>query len=69
MVRDRVSAEGAHGCVVTSLDEVMWLFNVRGNPADVSFNPVILSYAVVTCGDSHHEPTAAIWVDLAKVKL
>ena len=45
----------------------MWLFNVRGNPADVTFNPVIVSYALVTVGDDAHPPAATIWVDRAKV--
>ncbi len=32
--------------VITSLDDIAWLFNIRGG--DVEFNPVVLSYAVVT---------------------
>eukprot|EP01113_Clastostelium_recurvatum_P037845 TRINITY_DN5575_c0_g2_i1.p1 TRINITY_DN5575_c0_g2~~TRINITY_DN5575_c0_g2_i1.p1 ORF type:complete len:601 (+),score=103.52 TRINITY_DN5575_c0_g2_i1:122-1924(+) len=35
---------GAH--VVAALDEVVWLLNVRG--ADVTYNPVVISYAMVT---------------------
>lgn len=31
--------------VLSSLDDIAWLFNMRGN--DVSFNPVVLSYAVI----------------------
>lgn len=32
--------------VLTTLDDIVWLLNIRGN--DVPYNPVVLSYAVVT---------------------
>lgn len=32
--------------LLTSLDEIAWLFNLRGN--DVAHNPVVLSYAMIT---------------------
>lgn len=32
--------------VISTLDDIAWLFNIRGG--DVKFNPVVLSYAVVT---------------------
>lgn len=31
--------------VITALDEIAWLFNLRGN--DIDYNPVLLSYAIV----------------------
>lgn len=31
--------------VISTLDDIAWLFNIRGN--DVSFNPVIISYALI----------------------
>lgn len=31
--------------VITALDEIAWLFNLRGD--DVAYNPVLLSYAIV----------------------
>ncbi|KAF9966208.1 hypothetical protein BGZ70_002987 [Mortierella alpina] len=34
------------GCVVSGLDEVAWLFNLRGS--DVHCNPVFFAYAIVT---------------------
>ncbi|KAL8570603.1 hypothetical protein ACOMHN_008960 [Nucella lapillus] len=38
--------EGVHGAyVVTSLDEVAWLFNLRAN--DIAYNPFFISYAIV----------------------
>ena len=38
----------AYALVSTSLDEIAWLFNVRGS--DVPCNPVSVSYAIVTTG-------------------
>ena len=35
--------------VVTMLDEIAWLLNIRG--ADVEFNPVVISYVIVTLND------------------
>ena len=32
--------------LLTSLDEIAWLFNLRGN--DIQHNPVVLSYAMIT---------------------
>lgn len=34
------------GFIVSLLDEVAWLFNLRGN--DIPYNPVFFSYAIVT---------------------
>ena len=31
--------------IISSLDDIAWLFNVRGN--DVSYNPVVLSFAII----------------------
>ncbi|KAJ2378196.1 hypothetical protein IW150_000944 [Coemansia sp. RSA 2607] len=45
-VRDKAAAAGAQGIVVSALDEVAWLLNLRGS--DISFNPVFFAYVVVT---------------------
>lgn len=45
--------------VVSMLDEVAWLFNLRGN--DIPFNPVFFSYALVTADE------ATLYVDPAKL--
>ncbi|KUI59308.1 putative Xaa-Pro aminopeptidase P [Cytospora mali] len=48
------------GCfVVSMLDEVAWLFNLRGN--DIPFNPVFFSYAIITADE------ATLYVDSAKL--
>jgi Xaa-Pro aminopeptidase len=41
-----LEANNAIALVVTMLDEVAWLLNIRGT--DVDYNPVVISYAVVT---------------------
>ncbi|KAK3829269.1 MAG: Creatinase/aminopeptidase [Benniella sp.] len=37
------------GCVVSGLDEIAWLFNMRGS--DVHCNPVFFAYAIITPND------------------
>jgi len=41
-----MSEKKAAGLVVTALDEVAWLLNLRGS--DISFNPVFFAYVIVT---------------------
>lgn len=45
-LRDKLLQEKARGVVFTTLDEVAWLYNVRGT--DVSYCPVVHAFAVVT---------------------
>lgn len=45
-LRSVMRTRGAHAHVVTMLDAVAWLLNVRA--ADVEYNPVAVAYAVVT---------------------
>ncbi|ROW14440.1 hypothetical protein VPNG_03846 [Cytospora leucostoma] len=45
--------------VVSMLDEVAWLFNLRGN--DIPFNPVFFSYALITADE------ATLYVDPTKL--
>jgi len=49
----------ASSLLVSALDEVSWLFNIRGG--DVQYNPVALSYAVVTLEQTY------LFVDPSKV--
>jgi len=37
--------------VITTLDDIAWLFNMRGN--DISYNPVVLAYAVITLDNAY----------------
>ncbi|KAJ3573078.1 hypothetical protein NP233_g2666 [Leucocoprinus birnbaumii] len=45
-VREEMKKKKAKAVVVTMLDEVAWLFNLRGS--DIDYNPVFFSYAIVT---------------------
>jgi len=45
-VRLEMSVEGAGALVITPLDAVAWLFNLRGG--DIPFNPVAVAYALIT---------------------
>ena len=45
-VRRAMREHEADALLVTTLDAIAWLFNVRGS--DVAYNPVVIAYAVVT---------------------
>lgn len=45
--------------VVSMLDEVAWLFNLRGN--DIPYNPVFFSYAIITADE------ATLYIDSEKL--
>jgi Xaa-Pro aminopeptidase len=49
-LRRKMKAEGADAHVISQLDAVAWLFNVRGS--DVQYNPVAIAYAVITGKDA-----------------
>lgn len=46
LVRDEMKSKGANHHLLTSLDDIAWLLNVRGN--DVTSTPVVISYVVVS---------------------
>jgi Xaa-Pro aminopeptidase len=48
-LRERLAKAGSPGTVITNLDEVAWLFNLRGT--DIPYNPVFFAYAIVTPHD------------------
>jgi len=45
-IRKKMEKENADTFILTSLDDIAWLLNIRGN--DVKCNPVVLSYLVMT---------------------
>eukprot|EP01069_Polyplicarium_translucidae_P002325 Polyplicarium_translucidae@DN1994_c0_g1_i3.p1 len=49
-LRESLKTEKCYAVVLSALDDIAWLFNLRGS--DVSFNPVFLSYAMVTEHDA-----------------
>lgn len=49
-VMEKVRKEGADSLLLTKLDDLMWLFNIRG--CDVECNPVAVSYGYFSEGSS-----------------
>ena len=45
-IRNIMKKKDCHGYVISSLDEIAWVFNLRGS--DVSCNPVFISYGLIT---------------------
>ncbi|KAA8531828.1 hypothetical protein F0562_006455 [Nyssa sinensis] len=45
-LREKLIQEKARAIIITTLDEVAWLYNVRGS--DVSYCPVVHAFAIVT---------------------
>ncbi|KAF2272322.1 putative Xaa-Pro aminopeptidase P [Westerdykella ornata] len=58
-LRKELEKRKVAGFVVSMLDEIAWLYNLRGN--DIPYNPVFFSYAVVT------PQAATLYVDEAKL--
>jgi Xaa-Pro aminopeptidase len=45
LVRAEIQKAHADAFVISALDDIAWLFNIRGN--DVDYNPVIIAYALI----------------------
>lgn len=45
ILRGELKKARANAFVLSALDDIAWLFNIRGN--DVSYNPVVIAYALV----------------------
>lgn len=45
-VRAKMREKNADAHVLTTLDTIAWLFNIRGS--DIEYNPVVIAYAVIT---------------------
>jgi Xaa-Pro aminopeptidase len=58
-LRKELDKKQSAGIIISMLDEVAWLFNLRGS--DIPYNPVFFSYAAVT------PTTATIYMDLDKL--
>lgn len=58
-LRDALKAERADGMLITMLDEIAWITNLRGT--DVEYNPVLVSYMLVT-----HD-SAVLYIDSRKL--
>ncbi|HPF45304.1 MAG: aminopeptidase P family protein [Alphaproteobacteria bacterium] len=44
-IASQIKAKGADALVITSLDSIAWLFNIRGS--DVDMTPLVLSFAIL----------------------
>lgn len=49
-IRAKMSALGAEFHLVSTLDDIAWIFNIRGS--DVEFNPVAVTYALISQSDA-----------------
>lgn len=45
-LRDEAASAGCDAALITALDEIAWILNVRG--ADIEYNPLVISYLLVT---------------------
>ena len=50
-IREKMKENKVSVHVLTSLDDIVWLLNIRGN--DIPCNPVVLSYLVLTETEGH----------------
>jgi Xaa-Pro aminopeptidase len=58
-LRKELEKKRSAGFVVSMLDEIAWLFNLRGR--DIPYNPVFFSYAIVT------QDSANLYIDSSKL--
>lgn len=49
--REKIKAMGCDAMVVTALDEIAWLLNIRGY--DIPYGPFLKSYAIVSKDQLH----------------
>ena len=58
-MREQVAKKKADAMIISALDEIAWLLNIRGK--DVEYNPVVISYVVLEA------EKCTLFVDLNKV--
>ncbi|KAI8233898.1 putative Xaa-Pro aminopeptidase P [Colletotrichum sp. SAR 10_99] len=58
-LRQDLEKKNSHAFVVSMLDEIAWLFNLRGD--DIPYNPVFFSYAIIT------NESATLYIDKSKL--
>ena len=59
LIRQQTKAAKAQATLLTALDDIAWTFNLRG--ADISYNPVFMSFALVTGSE------IMLYIDSAKI--
>jgi Xaa-Pro aminopeptidase len=60
-VREQMRKKGVDYHLLTSMDDIMWLLNIRGN--DMKFSPLLLTYAIVD------EKQILLFIDEDKIPL
>lgn len=50
-IRKEMKKDGAEALLISTLDEIAWALNIRGN--DVHCNPMVVSYLLITEQDTH----------------
>ncbi len=58
-MREQLAKKKADAMIISALDEIAWLLNIRGN--DVEYNPVVISYVVLEA------EKCTLFVDAAKI--
>ncbi len=58
-VREKMAGIGCEYHVISSLDDIAWLYNIRGS--DIQCNPVVLSYSLIS------KESAYLFIDLHKL--
>jgi len=58
-MRKQLAKKKANAMIISALDEIAWLLNIRGN--DVEYNPVVISYVVLEADK------CTLFVDAAKI--
>lgn len=58
-VREEMQEAEVNAHLITTLDDIAWLFNIRGN--DVQYNPVAISYALIL------EDETRLYIDAGKI--
>ena len=59
MLRQQMKEEKVKAHILTTLDSIAWVFNIRGT--DVEFNPVVIAYAIIT------PKKAMLFTDMEKI--
>ena len=66
-IREAMKESGADCHILTTLDDICWTLNIRGN--DIEFFPLVLSYAVITMDRMDLYVNGAKFSDALKEKL
>ena len=67
-VASSMKSQGANHLILSMLDEVAWLLNLRG--ADIPFNPVFFAFAVLSLNSLEDtRPSVQLFIDEAKIQV